>query len=198
MRLHELLGTEKDISTVVAHHLNASSLLRLAMACKDCQTCVNQSETVYACVMRTFPRIRRVPKGRECKYYWRTLKAYFSKNPENLLKTMPHFELITLIGNSITYDFPDTSDDEEVTEDRVPMGIKVADLLSKLQTEFRTFVGRRNVIRCAYDWKKVVTAGEDVITYRMDAAKLLDSVAFRAKYCFIWEDRDLWAWVGVQ
>lgn len=204
MRLHELLGTEKDISTVVAHHLNAASMLRLAMACKDCQTCVNQSETVYACVMRTFPGIRRVPKGRECKYYWRTLERYFSKNPDNLnpdklWQRMPNFELVTLmIGNSIIGDPPDTSDDEESTEDRVPMGIKVADLLSYIPNEFRTLDRRMNVIRCAYDWKKVVTSEEGDITYRMDAKDLLDTIAYRAKHWFIWEDLGVCSMIGVQ
>ena len=199
MRLHELLVNKEDISAMIAYHIDAASLLRLAMACKDTWACVHQSETVYACVMRTLPRIRRVPKGRECKYYWSTLKRYFSKNPDFLGVIRPHSELKIFIGCSIlSLDPRDTSDDEESSIDRVPMGIKVSELLSTLKDQFWTLAGRRNVIRCAYDWKKALTAEEDVITYRLDAKELLDTIAYRAEHCFIWEDLECFGLIGVQ
>lgn len=189
---------EKDISTIIAHHLDAASLLRLTMACKDSQQSVNQSEIVYACVLRTFTGIRLVPKGKECRYYWSTLNMFFSNpRPGHLFQIMPYFELITLIGNSITYDPPNTSDDDESGQDTVPMRIKVSDLFSKIQSQFRTLAGRRNVIKCAGDWKKVVAVGEDAITYRHDAEKLLDTIVFKAKRCFICDDVERLGWIGV-
>ena len=197
MRLHELLVNAKDICTMVARHLDAESLFRLTMACKDSQKCVNQSEIVYACVLRTFPGIRNVPKGRECGYYWSAFEMYFSKTPSCFVEIMPHFELVTLIGISIKCDQLNTSDDDESGQDTVPMRIKVSVLLSDIQSQFRSLAGRRNIIKCAGDWRALVDLGESAIAYRYDACKLLDRIAYLAEHVFLWHDLQLMALIEV-
>jgi hypothetical protein len=194
MRLDELLANANDIPSIISQHLDAASLFRLRMASKDFQKSVNQSEVLYACVLRTFPGIRGVPKGMESTYYWSAFRLYYSKNPNFLGRIIPHFELVTLIGISIKYDEPDSDEDVE-GEDKVGMGIKVAGLLSDIRSQFGTLVGRRNIIKCVCDWK-ALAGGEYTLTYRYDAEKLLDRISHLAKHSFRWHDGREFAWIG--
>jgi hypothetical protein len=196
MRLDELLANANDLSSMVAQHLDAASLCRLSMASKGFQKSVDQSEVLYACVLRTFPGIRGVPKGRESEYYWSVLRLYYSKNPNFLGRIIPHFELVTFIGISIRYDEPGSDeDDDDEGEDKVEIGIKVAGLLSDIRSQFGTLVGRRNIIKCVCDWKAVVAMDEDALTYRYDAEKLLDRISHLAKHSFRWHDGGEFAWI---
>jgi hypothetical protein len=193
MRLDKLLANANDISLMVAQHLDAASLFRLSIASKDFQKIVNQSEVLYACVLRTFTGIRGVPKGRDSKYYWSVIRLYYSKNPNFLGRIIPHFELVTFIGISIKYDEPDSDEDVE-GEDKVGMEIKVAGLLSDIRSQFGTLVGRRDIIKCVCDWKALV-GDEDALTYRYDAEKLLDRISHLAKHSFRWHDGGELAWI---
>ena len=198
-QLDELLANANDISSMVAQHLDAVSLFRLSIASKEFQKSVDQSEVqvLYARVLRTFPGIRGVPKGRESKYYWSAFRLYYSKNPNFLGRIMPHFELVTFIGISIKFDEPDSSDEDDSAKDIVGMGIKVSGLLSGIRSQFRTLVGRRNIIKCVCDWKAVVAVSEDAFSYRYDTKKLLDRISHIAKHVFEWHDVVFYAYIGV-
>ena len=196
MRLDELLTNTKDITSMIVQHLDAASLCRLSMASKASQKSLDQSEVLYACVLRTFPEIRDVPKGRQSKYYRFAFRIYYSQNSVFFDKIMPHFELVTFIGISIRYDEPGSDEEDDEGEDKVEMGIKIAGLLSDIRTQFRTLVGRRNIIKCVHEWKAVVAMDEDAFSYRYDAEKMLDRISHLAKHFFRWQDGGPLGWIA--
>jgi hypothetical protein len=197
MRLDALLANAKDIASMIAQHLDAASLCRLSMTSKDSQKSLDQSEVLFACVLRTFPGIRGVPKGRESKYYWYAFRLYYSKNPGFPGIIMPHFQLVTLIGISIKFDERDSSDEDDSDQEKVRMGVKVSDLLESIQSQLYTLVGRRNIMKCVSDWKAVVAVGGDSFSYRHDAEKLLDRISNTAKNIFRWNDAQVVGYVGL-
>ena len=193
MRLDELLANTKDISWMVAQHLDAAALFRLSMASKDSRKCVHQSEVLYACVLRTFPGITGVPKGMGCGYYAESFKGYYF-NEENF--SMPYLEVVTLIGISIKHDLGsyESSDDEDVT----PMSLKVSVLLREIKVLFTFSSGRKKILKGVREWKAVY---EDDFAHHFyfhdDASEILNRIKKIAKRKFVWEDRGAYGRVGI-
>ena len=97
MRLEVLLSNTKDISALVAQHLDAAALVRFGIASKDLRDCMLQSKILYACALRMFPGIRDFPMERNSHFYLKTFFWYFRTHVFDFTKS--HFELVMLLDS---------------------------------------------------------------------------------------------------